>query len=109
MLFCLTEDFIKSHVRVVDLKKRRWKCVGRAAGVRAICLAHPLNIMLVRTTAGELGLGNSWRREERQENRFRDRQCARKIVEGNEESASSPAFLAISERQKHHRVARCSG
>ena len=39
--------------------------------------------------------------EERQENRFRDWHCARAIVEGDEESASSAAFLVISERQNN--------
>ena len=46
---------------------------------------------------------------ERQEKRFRDWQCARAIVEGNEESASSPAFLAVSERQNHTMLLFASG
>ena len=87
-------------VRVVDLKRGRGKCVGRAVGsVRATYLVPPLDTVLVRTMAGELGLGNGG--EEQQENRFRDWQCARAIVEGDEESASSPAFLAVSERQNN--------
>ena len=37
--------------------------------------------------------------EERQENRFRDWQCARAVMEGNEESAPSPASVVVSERR----------
>ena len=50
----------------------------------------------------EMGLGSSWEEKKSGMKRcFREWQCARAIVDGDEESASSPSFLAVSERQNN--------
>ena len=91
------------------LEKRRGKCVGRSGPVRAICLGPPLDTVLVRTTASELGLGNGGRRRRaarKQVQRLAVRTRSRRGQRGER------VFAGVSGRQratKQHRVALCSG
>ena len=100
-LLHLGVEVVRVVVRVVDLKRGE-RSVSGERWARCERLVWALRwTQLVRTTAGEVGVCNGGRREEWQENRFRDWQCARAVMEGNEESASAPASVVVSERRNN--------
>ena len=83
------------------LEKRGEACrEGGGLGASDLFGPSPLDTVLVRPTAEEMGLGIGGRRRRvarKQTQRLAVR--TRKIVMGDEESATSPAFPAVSERQ----------
>ena len=85
-------------VRVMDLKRGEGSVSGgRRAWCERLVWRSPQCWCASRRGSWAVALaGGEW-----QENTFNDWQCAREIVEGVEESASSPAFLAVSERQSN--------
>ena len=95
-------------VRVVDLKKEAREVCREGGGPGASDLFGPSAGHSVGAHHGggavPLAMAGTRRRVARKQIQ-RLAMCPRATVEGDEECASSPVFLAVSERQKHHCVA----